>query len=347
MRPSRILVIAAFVVAALSAAAAVKTEEKTQMKFGGAMGKMVGMFGGGKTSNEGITELTAVKGNRKLTRRDNTGQIIDLDEEKVYDIDFKGKSYRVTTFEQLRQQVREAQEKMQKEMAKMKGNPAATEAPPENQMEFDFSVKESGQTKTILGYDAKEVIVTLGIHEKGKTLEDAGGMVTTSHVWLTPHIAALKEIEEFDIKYFQKLASAMDLAQMQQMMGAMAANPYLKSAMERMREEMSKLTGSRLLTTSSFEMVASKEQMAQQAAEQQEEQSSMDIPVGGDKKSVVGGFLGGLAKKAVQKKAEAEPDPNATPGRTSVMNTTTELLKISPDVADAEMAIPTGFKEKK
>jgi hypothetical protein len=329
---------------ALTADAAVKTEEKTQVKFAGMMGKVIGMFGG-KATDEGVTAVTVVKGNRKLTRQENAGQLIDLDEEKVYEIDFKGKSYRVTTFEEMRQQIREAQEKMRQEMEKMKGNPAATEAPPENQMEFDFSVKESGQRKSILGYDAKEVVVTLGIHEKGKKIEDAGGMVTTSNLWLVPRVPAMKEIEEFDLRYFQKLATAMDLQEMQRMMGAMAANPYLKAAMERMKDETAKLDGTTLLTTMTFEMVANKEAHAQQAQAQKEE-SSVDIPIGGDKKSVVGGLFGGLARRAIQKKAE-EPDPNATPGRSLVMTSTTQMLKITPDVSDTEVAIPAGFKEKK
>jgi hypothetical protein len=345
MRAYRTLAVflALIVGGALTANAAVKTEEKTQMKFGGVMGKMIGMFGG-KATDEGITQVVVVKGNRKLTRADNTGQLIDLDAEKVYDIDFKGKSYRVTTFEEMRQKIREAQEKMRQEMEKMKGNPAATEAPPENQMEFDFSVKESGQRKNILGYDAKEVILTLGIHQKGQKIEDAGGMVTTSTMWLVPRVPAIQEIAEFDMKYFKALATAMDLQQMQQMMGAMAANPYFKNAMERMKDEASKLDGTALLTTINFEMVASKEAQAQQAQAQKEE-SNVDIPVGGGAKSIVGGIFGGLAKKAIQKKAE-EPNPNATPGRSLFMTSTSQMMKIATEVNDNEVSLPAGFKEK-
>ena len=347
MRLGRILTASLTLIVAvvLTAGAAVKTEEKSQTKFGGAMGKVINMFGG-KATDEGITNITVVKGNRKLMRHDNTGQLIDLDEEKVYDIDFKGKSYRVTTFEEMRQQIREAQEKMRQEMEKMKGNPAATEAPPENQMEFTLTVKETGQRKSILGNDTKEVVLTLAAHEKGKTLEQSGGMATTSTMWLAPRIAAMKEIEEFELKYIQKLATAVDLQQMQQMMGAMAANPYLKSAMERMKVEAGKLDGTPLLTTTTFEMVASKEQQAKQAAAQKEEESSVDVPMGTDKKSIMGGFLGGLAKKAVQKKA-SEPDPNATPGRSVVMTSTSEMTKLTSDVADSDVALPAGFKEKK
>ncbi|MEO7158871.1 MAG: hypothetical protein ABI039_14995, partial [Vicinamibacterales bacterium] len=61
------------------------------------MGKLVNMFGG-KGAREGVTSMVAVKGNRKAMMSDSSGQIIDLTEEKVYDLDVKKKTYTVTTF---------------------------------------------------------------------------------------------------------------------------------------------------------------------------------------------------------------------------------------------------------
>ena len=52
----------------------------------------------------------AVKGDRKATMGDTTGQIIDLAEEKIYDLDLKKKSYKVTTFAELRRRMEEAQQ---------------------------------------------------------------------------------------------------------------------------------------------------------------------------------------------------------------------------------------------
>ena len=48
------------------------------------LGRMFNMFGG-KAAREGTASTVAVKGNRKATMSDAAGQIIDLDEEKVYD----------------------------------------------------------------------------------------------------------------------------------------------------------------------------------------------------------------------------------------------------------------------
>ena len=56
----------------------------------------------------GVTSMVAVKGNRKATMSDTTGQIIDLTEEKIYDLDIKKKTYTVTTFAELRKKMEEA-----------------------------------------------------------------------------------------------------------------------------------------------------------------------------------------------------------------------------------------------
>ena len=73
------------------------------------------------------TSTVAVKGDRKATINDTTGQIIDLAEEKVYDLDLKKKSYKVTTFAELRRRMEEAKKKAEedarKEAAREKDKP--------------------------------------------------------------------------------------------------------------------------------------------------------------------------------------------------------------------------------
>src|SRR5687768_18547276 len=95
--------------AAPPAYAEVKTRDKTQIKFEGMLGRMFNLFGG-KSAKEGVEGKTAVKGNRKATLTGNGGQIVDLSEEKVYDIDVKKKQYTVTTFAELRRRMQEAEE---------------------------------------------------------------------------------------------------------------------------------------------------------------------------------------------------------------------------------------------
>jgi hypothetical protein len=150
------------------------------------------------------------RGRGRATARppnDQTGQIIDLKEEKVYDLDIRKKQYKVTTFAEIRRRMEEA---MKNAEESAKDNKA--EAPPEQtgkEVEVDFDVKDTGQRKAINGFDTHQVIMTIAIREKGRTLEESGGIVLTTDMWLTPRVAAMSEIAEFDIRYATQLAGPM------------------------------------------------------------------------------------------------------------------------------------------
>ena len=228
---------------AAPALAEVKTREKSQIKIEGMIGRMMNMFGG-KAAREGIVSTVAVKGSRKATVNDVTGQIIDLSEEKIYDLDMKKKTYEVTTFEELRRRMREAREKAQKDAEKEPGKEPEKSGEPQKEFEVDFDAKETGQKKPLAGYDTREVIMTITVREKGKTLEDGGGFVMTADSWLGPQIAALKEVADFDQRYWKQLQGpeAMGMSA-EQMAMVMAMYPMLKQASERLAKEGAKLTG--------------------------------------------------------------------------------------------------------
>ncbi len=339
MSSIRVMVLSGLLIFCVTAQAAIETQEKDKVQFAGMMGRMMNFFGG-KAMREGVTETVAVKGNRKRTMGDTTGQIIDLDEEKVYDLDLKGHTYRVTTFEQLRRRMQDAEEKAKKE-APPEQKPAETSGQPQKQMQVDFDLKESGQKKNINGYDCREVVMTVAVHEKGKTLDQAGGMVLTSHEWLAPRIDAMKEIADFDRRYSEKLSGPVVLsgADAEQMAAAMAMYPNMKDALGKFQVENVNMDGTPIEITMTMEGVKSAEEMAQQQkTQEQNSNSTTDI-------TSVRGILGGLGKKIAKKKTEQ--DQNATSNRATIMTMDHELLKVSPDVAEADLAIPGGFKEKK
>jgi hypothetical protein len=299
------------------AIADVKTRDKSQVKFEGFLGKMMGMFGG-KAAKEGVVTTVAVKGDRKAELSDTYGRIVDLEEEKVYQLDVKKKTYEVITFEELRRRMREAREKAEKETPKEEKEP---QGKPEREMEVDFDVKETGQTRTIAGQNTKEVVMTVTVREKGRALEEGGGMVMTSNSWMAPAIPAMKELAEFELRYWKAIAPEATGMSPEQMAAVMAMYPMLKQAMERLRSEGTKLQGTPLATTTVFEAVKSKEQMAQQG-----EQSS-------------GGGLSGMLARRMMKR---DDKPRAT-----VFTLTHETLEVTPAVAPEDLQIPAGFKEKK
>ncbi len=307
------------------ALAEIKTREKTQGTLGGVLGKMVNLFGG-KAAKEGVVSTAAVKGNRKATMNERTGQIIDLSEEKVYDLDMKTKTYEVTTFEELRRRAREAREKAEKDAATQseESAPANKSEPsePRKEYEVEFDVKETGQKKQLAGHDTREVVMTVAVREKGRTLEDAGGVVMTSNSWLGPQLPAMKELYDFDMRYYKQLAGNEVVGiSAAQMATVLAMFPGVKQAMDRLQKEGPKLEGTPLATTIVFEAVKSKAAMEQPA-----EKSP--------------GFGGMLARKMAKKDGGAS-------SRSMIFTSVHEVQELSTSVAPADLDIPAGFKEKK
>ena len=330
----RVLAVAALVACGASGLFAdVRTEQKTHVEFAGMLGRMVNMFGG-KGAREGVTSTVAVKGDRKATMNELTGQIIDLGEEKVYDLDLKKKNYKVTTFAELRRRMEEARKKAEEDAKKQEGKAQPQSAPPEKQVEIDVNVKNTGETRTINGFSTKESVLTITLREKGKTLEQGGGMVTTTDMWLAPKIPAMKEIADFDMKYAQKLYGGMMTGvSADQMAAAMAMYPMMKQAMGRMTTEGAKIDGTAILTTVTMDGVKSEAEMAEAAKQQSDDDNK---PGAGG----VSGLIGGFARKAAAKKMQGENKPRST-----FMTSTVEVLKVSTEVAAADIAVPAGFKE--
>src|SRR5918993_3368141 len=303
----------------------VQTREKTLVKFEGMLGRMVGLFGG-KAAKEGVVSTSAVKGDRKSTMSDSTGQIIDLNEEKIYDVDLKKKEYKVTTFEEMRQRMREAKEKAEKDAKEQAGK---EEQPKEKQeptkeWELDFDAKETGQKKQIAGYDARQVIMTVTLREKGKPLEESGGVIMTSDTWFGPNIPALKELMAFNMRYYQKLYGEQStVLAAEQMAMVMAMYPMLKQASDRLKQEGNKLDGTPLATVTTFEAVKSKAQMAQPASQENS-----------------GGGLGGMLARKMMKKPE-DPKPRAT-----IFTAHHEYQEVGTSVDATSLALPAGFKQK-
>jgi hypothetical protein len=319
----------------------VRSDQRVKFQLGGAIGKLVNIFGG-KGAREGVTSIVAVKGNRKATMSDSTGQIIDLSEEKVYHLDIKKKTYKVTTFAEMREEMEKARREAEQSARDMpRDEPSepskpAQKDPNQKEVEVDFDVKNTGATKKINGFDTRQSIVTITVREKGKTLDEAGGMVMTTDMWLAPSAPSTKELMDFDMRYAQKLygpvvtgASAQDMAM------AMAMYPQVKPALDKMRAEGGKIDGTAILTEMKMEAVPPGTANTTAAA--------LPAPEPEQKKGRFGSMMGGLKKMADAGKNSGESKPQ----RSVFLTTSVEMLKLTTDVTADAVAIPAGFKETK
>jgi hypothetical protein len=313
--------------------AGVKTEEKTLVRFGGPLGGILNKFGG-KAAKEGMVDTVAVVGDRKLTLNDTTGQIVDLAEEKIYDLDVKKKTCTVTTFAELKRRIEEQRAKAEKEAAEARKKEEKKEenasAAPVTEMEVDVETSATGQKRAIAGNEARQVTMKAWVHEKGKKIQQSGGLLVTTDTWLGPKIDALGEVAEFDRRYGLKMAEIMGFtapaaaASAGQMAALVATYPGLVTAMEKIRAESNKvdMEGTPLASGLTVTLWKSAAQVAE--AQKQSEGTG-------------GGLSGLLAKKLMKQGDPSDP-------RTEVFASSSEMLKIAPDATAADVALPAGYR---
>lgn len=330
-----ILIVSLFAATTLFADA--KLTQKTQVQFGGVLGAAANVFGG-RAVKDGITSDVVVKNNRRLARTGDAGEIVDLDEEKIYQIDYAKKTYKVTTFAELRKQFEEAMKEAASESKGEKGK----KDPDAPEYEVVFDSKTTGSKEEINGYAAKQVIATVTVKEKGKKLEQSGGAVLTADLWMAPRIAAVREHEEFERRYIRKLwgDSGIDLRSM----SALAAlAPDMSKAMKKFHENLSSMDGSAVRTVLTFETVPDPRQRAERSEEEEDEAAS----AANQAAKALGGLMNRMRKKPADDSASEEKPAKTTAktkGGSVVFTSTSELLRASGSASAAEVSIPADFK---
>jgi hypothetical protein len=311
----------------VSIQADVKSRQKSQVKFEGALGRVMNMFGG-KGAKEGVISTVALKGNQQLTLNDYSGELIDLDAEKIYTIDTRGKSYKVTTFAEMRKQLDEAKAEARKNAG------AAKPEGGQPQFEVNVDVKKTGQQKTFAGETCDQFIVTITMHAKGQPLEEGGGMVVTSDTWLGPKNAGTTEQADFQRRFIRKLYGSEAEVYARDMMSALAMYPAMKDGMARLQKEAAKMDGTPMFTTVTFESVMS----AEQAKANQDKGGAPGL----------GGIAGGLGGMLGRKKKTEEPEKGTSgkSNRSTILTSTTEVLSFGSSVSAEDVQIPAGYKLK-
>jgi hypothetical protein len=304
------LVLSSLFIATIATADAT-VEQKAQVHFGGFMGGVINVFGGSRT-HEGMNSTTYVHGNRRATITGGSEEIVDLAGEKIYRLDLDRKTYTVVTFDELRKQFEE-----QKQRAG-RGASQRAEKPEGPEYEVDISVDTPGKKETINGYETHEVITKISVHEKGKKIDESGGVVMSADTWIGPRVAAMRELADFDRRYYQKLyGSLFSAADTQQMAVLFATNPAFAKAMKAFADKRASFDGTPIRTTLTVEAVAGAEQ------------KTSDQPSG----------LGGLLRKARRQ-------DDASANRSELMTSTTELIKASTSATASEVEIPADFKQR-
>ncbi len=319
-------------------------QETTQMTGGSLVNalRLLGPFARG--SREPTVSTHLIKGNRMATVTKDRTTILDLDKESITTIDHGKKTYSVMTFAEMKQMMEDAQKKMQ-ELKSQK------QLPDNVNMTYKVSSKATGQTKTIQGLTAKEIVTTITSELQGadQTAGQSAGMTIVTTAWLAT-VPGYEEVKAFYQKMAVKIGYAFGSNTAQ--MGMVRAD--VGKGFEEAAKEVAKLDGVPVETVVKMSSPggASDGQPAQgQPQANSQQQSGSSVSPGGALGRLAGG-LGGFGRN--KKKAEDPPPPPPPPadqqqgntGSVSLMETTTQMNSFSSGSADAsKFEVPAGFKQ--
>ena len=356
-----------------------KYTETSKITGGSMMGmmKMVSVFSkSARQANQAQTTTMAVKSNRlRHEKADGNIEIIDLDGKRFIEIDSKAKTYSILTFEQMRQNMERARERMKEEQAK-----AAAKHPEAAKTNVKITPKiessETGATRNLLGLDTKEVKTRIEMQMETDDPRAQGQQMSTvinSDQWIAPTVPGYDEIRQF----YVKMAKEMDWVP-GALSGAMA-NSNVQIGMTELRKNNARVNGIPLLQTVSISMSGNApagqglgqgpgQGQAQgmptaPPPQQQPEQPNMKEEA---TKAIATGMLGPaggmLVGLAHRKKKPAEPPPQppaadttagaapatpppaAAPSGPSLMDTTIEVTSYSNSALDKSLFdVPAGY----
>lgn len=325
--------------------------EQTSKITGGMIAGMMKFAGAfSKQAREPMIATVAVKGDRMVNLSARHASIIDLGKETITSVDFDKKQYSVMTFAEMKQMLQQVSENMK--------NPKDTD---KVNMDFNVSVKDTGATRQIGGFDTHEMIMSFEMQGTDKQSGQKGGMAMTVDMWIAPKVAGFEEISDFH----KRMAQELNWTPGEGMMGMLQSRPELVKGMAQIYKESAKLNGMPVYQVIKMggkidgqaqgpSSPPAQQQPASRAnSDSQTERQSASGAVGGALAGRLG--LGGFGRR---KKQQDEPpetmdraaaNDNAQPPADAsgvLMEMTTELTSFSAAPVDpAKFEVPSGFKK--
>jgi hypothetical protein len=271
-------------------------------------------------------------------------EIVRLDQDKIYSLNTKKKTYTETTFAEQRAKMQEAMEAMNKGQASQQ---QATSGVDESQCEWSepkSELKRTGEKALIGGFEAERVTITATQSCRNKENGQVCDFGLALDQWIAPNFEASAEAQKYQLAYAEKLglgaASSRDFAERAQSMFG-----RYKGIWSELGTKMAELNMKGYAVKSSFGLGVGGPQC--QSTQQTQAQGGPQSPpsIGG----ALGGALGGMFKKKQEAQPQAAAPPATMPGGLMpLMTMSTELVSMSRDAANPQaFDVPADYKKAK
>lgn len=323
------------------ASADVTTEESISVGGTGIM-RMINMSG--KT-------VTTIAGDRARTDSDlrfesgmlrafaggagQSSEIVRLDQDRLYSLDNKKKTYTETTFAEQRAMLQNAMERARQGQASQQ---QATSGVDESQCDWSqpqADVRRTGEQATIGGFAAERLTIVARQACTDRKTGQVCEFGLSLDQWLAPGFEASAETLAYQRAYAEKMgftaSASRDFAERAQSLFG-----RYKDMMAEIAAKTRDAKGYPVKASFSLGVGGPQCQNAQQA------QSSAPPDIG----SALGGALGGMFGKKKQAQPAAAPAPAGIEGLMTLMSVSTELLSVSRSAVDPHVfEVPAGYKK--
>ena len=327
--------------------------DQTSQITGGAMLKVIHVAGAFSKKTRQMTEpmlsTISIKGNRMVRKSADQATIIDLDQQTITTVHFTDKTYSVVTFEQLKQQMAAAAEKM-----KSRDN-----QPQQGDMSFDVKVSDTGQTKVINGNNTHEMMMVMTMTASSTDPKDKGqgALNMVNHVWIAPNVSGYGEVRDFH----RRMAETLGWVPGE---NPLISRPDMAKAMGQAYKEASKLDGMPLLTTvrmgATVQGTPDSSAQAQQPDQSSQQQSAAAPPPTSVGDALSGALAGRFGLGRHKKHADSAPANQDPPvqkvssqqsdqpqqSEASLMEMTSQVTSYNSAAVDpAVFAVPSDFEK--
>jgi hypothetical protein len=286
----------------------------TSKATGGSMAAMAGA-----AMNQSAT--TYIEGDKYASVSGAISTVIDFGAQTITTIDNTAKTYTVKKFSDLA------------------ANGAAVTG-------ASADVKETGQKKTINGFNASEVLLTMNIDMTMGRGAPVMKMQLEVHMWVSPDVPGAGSLRDF----YKKNANNFPWAALASAQGG-TGNASVQKALSTMQRKMAEMDGApveQLIVVKSADMGT---QMAQTpAAPEMTPQQQAQMQAAMQKMAQMqaqGGAQSAAAQQAMAAMAAMGRGPAAGGGSNSLIEITMDESKFSTDsVPDSVFAIPEGYKQQ-
>jgi hypothetical protein len=252
-----------------------------------------------------------LKGQKMKTDNGDTATILDFDAQTITTVNNKAKTISVRSFSDV----------------------AATTK--QNDMSLKIDVKETGQQKTINGYNAKELIMTMDVDIP--QMQQMGKMQMEMDMWLSGDVPGIGELRSFYKKNLERMPWAA-------LSGG--GNPAMQSAMVEMQRKLAEMNGVQVLSVMRMKQAggAAAPAMPQMSSAQMAQMQAAMAKLQEMQKQ--GGPQAAAAAQAMARMGGMANGAPAGGASNALIEITVESSDFSTaSIPDSVFAIPTGYQK--